>query len=197
MTDVQQNDELATASATGLIITAVSFRGDTLNLKIGRTGEKAKFQGREVSLDLSKLPLTSLAFALTYGLKQYIADGTAGSEDQAGYDLGIDQRLRKLAEGDFTRTSGERTAKPDTPERRALKMATDALKAKIKASGATADAAKIKEAAAKMVEAQPRWLADAKKAIAAEARLAEELDIDDFLGDMIGLTDGDEGEADV
>src|SRR6476620_12579450 len=90
-----------------------------VKLTIGRTGEKAKFQGREITLDLTTMPADSLAFALIYGLKQYIADGTAGSEDQTGYDVGIEQRLAKLAEGDFTRKTGERGQRMDTPEGRA------------------------------------------------------------------------------
>lgn len=173
----------------------VEFTESVLKLQIGRTGEKAKYQGREVTIDLTKLPVASIAFALQYGLKQYIADGTAGSEDQAGYDLGIDQRLAKLAEGDFTRTKGEAKQRTDTPEGRAKKLAVQAIKAKLAQAGQKADAAKINEAAAKMIEAQPVWLERAKKALADEAKLADSADIGDILGDLVGLTDGDEAKA--
>lgn len=165
-----------------------------LVIQIGRTGEKAKFQGKEVKLDLTKLPMTSIVFALTYGLKQYIADGTAGSEDQTGYNVGIDQRLAKLAEGDFTRKSAEGTTRSDSPEGRAKKMAVAAIKAKLAASGAKADAKAINEAAAKMVEAQPVWLEKAKKALAEEAKMAEAADVGDILNDLLGLT-GDDAEG--
>jgi hypothetical protein len=160
-----------------------------LVLQIGRTGEKAKFQGREVKIDLRTIPAASLAFALQYGLKQYIADGTAGSEDQTGYDVGIDQRLAKLAEGDFTRKTGERATRADTPEGRAKKLAVAAIRAKLQAAGQKADVAKINEAAAKMVEAQPVWLERAKKMLKEEAALADSADIGDVLGDMLGLTE--------
>lgn len=159
----------------------------SLKIQIGRTGEKAKFQGKEVEIDLRTLPAASVWFALQYGLKQYIADGTAGSEDQTGYDVGIAQRLAKLAEGDFTRKTGEREAKADTPEGRAKKMAVAAIKAKLKAAGQKADAAKINEAAAKMVDQQPQWLERARKALAEEAKLAESADIGDILGDIAGM----------
>lgn len=160
-----------------------------LTIQIGRTGEKAKFQGKEVKIDLTKLPMASIVFALTYGLKQYIADGTAGSEDQTGYNVGIQQRLDKLAEGDFTRKSGEREAKGDSPEGRAKKMAVAAIKAKLAASGAKADTKAINEAAAKMVEAQPVWLEKAKKALQEEAKMAEAADVGDILNDLLGLTE--------
>lgn len=176
-----------------IAIASVDF-GDNANvqLAIGRTGEKAKFQGRVIELDLTKLPREAIAFALQYGLKQYIADGTAGSEDQAGYDLGIKQRLEKLASGDFSRAAGERGPRADTPEGRAKKMAVTAIRAKLAAAGQKADAAKINEAAAKMVEAQPVWLERAKKALAEEAKLAESADMGDILADLAGLVD-DEG----
>lgn len=160
-----------------------------LVIQIGRTGEKAKFQGKLVKIDLTALPVESIRFALEYGLKQYIADGTAGSEDQTGYNVGIDQRLAKLAEGDFSRKTGEREAKGDSPEGRAKKMAVAAIKAKLAASGAKADAKAINEAAAKMVEAQPVWLEKAKKALAEEAKMAEAADVGDILNDLLGLTE--------
>lgn len=174
----------------------VTFTESRLTLQIGRTGDKAKFQGREVMIDLATLPAASVMFALTYGLKQYIADGTAGSEDQAGYDLGIDQRLRKLAEGDFSRKTGEgRGPRTDTPEGRAIKLAKVAIKAKLEAAGAKAEAAKITEAAKKMVDAQPVWLERAKKQLADEAKLADGADFEDLIDGLLGLTDGDDETA--
>lgn len=163
----------------------------TVELQIGRTGEKAKFQGRIVKIDLTTLPAESVAFALHYGLKQYIADGTAGSEDQAGYDLGIDLRLKKLAEADFRRAAGERGPRADTPESRAKKLAAKAIRDKLAAAGQKAEPAKINEAATKMVEAQPVWLERARKQLADEAKLANDADLGDILGDILGLADVD------
>lgn len=181
----------ATQQAATPIVQIVKGAGyvTELVLQIGRTGEKAKFQGREVKLDLAKLPAASLSFALAYGLKQYIADGTAGSEDQNGYDLGLQQRLDKLAEGDFTRKATASGPKSDTPEGRAKKLAVAAIRAKLQAAGQKADAAKINEAASKMVEAQPIWLERARKALAEEAKLADAADIGDIMEGLLGLTE--------
>lgn len=183
MTDATQNTE------SNVAFKEVSFTESLLRLQIGRTGEKAKFQGRIVEIDLAKLPAASLMFALQYGLKQYIADGTAGSEDQTGYDVGIEQRLAKLAEGDFSRKAGERGPRADTPEGRAKKLAVAAIRAKLQAAGQKADMAKINEAAAKMIEAQPVWLERARKALAEEAKLADSADMGDILADLAGITE--------
>ena len=171
------------------IVASATFAEPVLSLQIGRTGEKAKFQGRLVSLDLASLPIASIAFALTYGLKQYIADGTAGSEDQSGYDLGVDLRIQKLMAGDFTRASGERASKPDSVESRAKKMATQAIRDKLAATGQKADKAKIAEAASKMVANQPIWMDKARKALADEAKAIEGIDLGDFMDDLLGLVE--------
>lgn len=164
-----------------------------LSLQIGRTGEKAKFQGRLVNIDLRTLPAASIAFALEYGLKQYLADGTAGSEDQTGYDVGLDQRIAKLKEGDFSRKAGTSGPRQTTPEGLAKKLAADAIRLKLSAAGHKADAKAINEAAAKMVEAQPVWLERAKKELAETAKMSAGLD--DIMADIMGLTDGEEVEA--
>lgn len=174
----------------------ITLSASVIALNIGRTGEKAKFQGRQVNIDLATLPAASIEFALAYGLKQYIADGTAGSEDQAGYDLGIDQRLKKLAEADFARSAGERDAKADTAEGLALRMVKEAIRAQLKLKGMKADADKITAAAKAKVAAEPKWLKQAEKELAARAALAEATDADDLLGDLLGLGSADEaGEA--
>lgn len=182
MTDATQQNDAAFTSVS-------AFLESKVNLQIGRTGEKAKFQGQQVTIDLAGLPHASVIFALQYGLKQYIADGTAGSEDQAGYDLGIRLRLEKLAEGDFSRKAGERGPRADTAEGRAKKMAIAAIRAKLVAAGQKAEAKAIAEAAGKMVEAQPVWLERAKKALAEEAKLADATDIGDVLEGLLGLTE--------
>jgi hypothetical protein len=184
------------AKAPAIVIKSVAFEATTVALQIGRTGEKAKFQGREVTIDLAKLPLESVAFALAYGLKQYIADGTAGSEDQKGYDLGIDQRLKKLAEADFARAAGEaKGPRTDTPEGRARKLAADAIRKHLKANNLTADAKAINEAAAKKAEAEPKWLKLAKSQLAAEQALQDDLLADGEDDIMAGLVANAAGNA--
>lgn len=176
------------------IIEGISASG-SLTLTIGRDSDKAKFKARTVTIDLHTLPNESLAFALHYGLKQYIADGTAGSADQGGFDVGVDQRVKKLKEADFRRASGERGPKQDTPESLALKNATAALRKRLAAAGQKADASAIKAAAQKAVEANPKWVADAKKELAERAKLIDSLDLGDILGDLLGMTEGDADES--
>ncbi len=170
-------------------ITQIAFEPTVLEMTIGSTGKRARFEPKTVQLDLAAMPKESIEFALAYGLKQYIADGAAGSEDQAGFNLGVDQRVRKLLEADFSRTRGEGQAKPDSEEVRARKLAAMAIREKLKAAGAKADAKAINEAAAKMVAADPKWTKAAAKQLADEARLREaEAEADDGLGDiMAGL----------
>lgn len=180
-------------------ITQITFEPAVLEMTIGSTGKRARFEPKLVQMDLASLPKESIEFALAYGLKQYIADGAAGSEDQAGFNLGVDQRVRKLLEADFARTKGEGSAKPDTADTRAKKLATQAIRTKLAANGAKADAKAISEAAAKMVAADPKWKAAATKQLADEAKLREaeaETDgMDDIMSGLLGLVDGEpEGE---
>lgn len=167
-----------------------------VQITIGRDSDKAKFKSKLVQIDLSTLPDDAIAFALHYGLKQYIADGTAGSADQGGFDVGVEQRVKKLKEADFRRASGERGPKQDTPESLALKNATAALRKRLAAAGQKADASAIKAAAQKAVEANPKWVADAKKELAERAKLIDSLDLGDILGDLLGMTDNEE-EAEI
>lgn len=178
-------------------ITQITFEPAVLEMTIGSTGKRARFEPKTVQMDLAALPKESIEFALAYGLKQYIADGAAGSEDQAGFNLGVDQRVRKLLEADFARTKGEATNRPDTAEVRAKKLAAQAIRTKLQANGAKADAKAINEAAGKMVAADPKWLAAAKKQLADEAKLREqeaEADgMDDIMADLLGLKASEEG----
>ncbi len=183
MTDTVQIWETLTVNGSGVV-----------EITIGRDSEKAKFQPKKVTIDLSKLPADALAFALHYGLKQYIADGTAGSADQTGFNVGVDQRVKKLEEADFRRSAGERAAKADTPEGLALKNAIAALRKRLSEAGQKADAKAIKEAAEKAVAANPKWIKQATKELAERAKLLEDDDFADILGDIVGLTEG-ESEA--
>lgn len=180
-------------------IQQISFESPVVDMTIGSNGKRARFEPQAVQLDLASLPHESLAFALLYGLKQYIADGAAGSEDQAGFNLGIEQRVRKLVEADFARTKGEGGSKPDSAETRARKLATLAIREKLKANNAKAEPKQIAEAASKMVAADPKWLKAATKQLADEAALRDE-ETDGGLGDvmegLLGLTtEEDETEA--
>lgn len=171
----------------------IAFESPVVEMTIGSTGKRARFEPVPVTLDLAALPLESLAFALAYGLKQYIADGAAGSEDQAGYKLGIDQRVQKLIEADFTRTRGEGGAKPDSEESRARKLATAFIREKLKAANAKAEAKQIAESAAKLVAADPKWKKLAAKQLAEEAKVREaepEDAEDDVIGDLLASLAG-------
>lgn len=181
-------------------ITQITFEPAVLEMTIGSTGKRARFEPKLVQLDMAALPKESIEFALAYGLKQYIADGAAGSEDQAGFNLGVEQRVRKLLEADFARAKGETSNRPDTAEVRAKKLAAQAIRTKLQANGAKADAKAINEAAGKMVAADPKWITAAKKQLADEAKLrAEEAEadgMDDIMADLLGLNGGEaEGES--
>lgn len=179
-------------------IKAITFDVPLFSAEFGKATKKAQSykngDKREpfwIELDMASLPPESLTYALNYGVMQYLADGAAGAEDAAGYRLGIEQRIEKLRNADFSRAKGE--AKPDTETQRARKLAAQALRDKVKAAGAKADTAKINEAAAKIVESQPRWIELARKQLAEEAKARENTEIDFDLGDLIAESEG-EGE---
>lgn len=171
------------AAAETIALKAIEWEQSQITLTIGSTGAKAKYKAATVNLDLATLPAESIVFALRYGLKQYIADGTAMDKDlasQSGFDAGVADRVRKLLEADFKRTSGgERGPRTDTPEGRARKLAATAIRKHLKDNGLEAEAKAVNEAAAKQVENNPKWLVLAKQQLADEAALTE---ADDFEG---------------
>jgi hypothetical protein len=180
-----------------IAINTVNFANGSFEATIGKVTEKSKpfpngdqREAFEVSINLASLPVTSLGFALAYGLKQYISDGAAGSEDLAGFKLGIQQRIDKLLSGDFTREASAGGFKADTPESLAIKLAAGVLRAKAKAAGIKADPKALAEAAKKLAAANPKYLAQATAEIAAKAELLAGAgdDGDDFLQGLLGVT---------
>lgn len=142
-------------------------------LNIGGTTKRSQFKPVPVTVDWDKLPEASREFLIRYGIKQQLADGGAGAKTQADWESGIKERLTKIMEGDFSRTRGEAKAKPDTVEQRAAKLAKTALLADIKAAGLAPSKEQIAEAVADLIKADPSYTAEAKKQIAAEAKLRE------------------------
>jgi len=145
----------------------------TINLTIGGTTARSNKGQHPVSIAWDKLPEESRDFIVKYGLKQYLADGMARAEDEAQAKALVDERVAKLLAADFSRASGE--SKPDSIEARALRMAKEFVRAKLKEANATADKEKVAAAAEKLVEAQPKWKAEAKKQIEAERKAKEAL----------------------
>jgi predicted lipid-binding transport protein (Tim44 family) len=165
-----------------------------LNLSIGGKTARSKYEPKAVAVDWENLPDASRQFVLLYGLKQYLADGTAGAESQDDFNAGIDGRLAKLVSGDLSRKTGERDAKADSPEGRAFKLAKEAIRARItnaRKADPKADINATKEAidaAAKAwVEKDPKWLKEATRQL--EEAKAAASDADTLLADLgIDLT---------
>jgi hypothetical protein len=170
-----------------------------VDFTIGGKTAKSKWTPHVATIDFDSLPEASRAFLLHYGIRQYLADGMAGATSQAEFDTGIKDRLTKIAEADFSRTRGEGLGKPDTDESRAIKLAKAAIRAKAKANNMTLTKEKVDETATKLIAADPKFLAEAKKQLAAEAKLRESADgSDDLLAAMLaeaGVTDASEAES--
>ncbi len=167
-------------------------------LTIGGNTKRSRFT-HEAKVDWEKLPEESRAFIIRYGVKQYLADGTAGAETEAEFKAGVDSRVAKLLAADFTRAKGEGNAKPDTPEGRALKLAKAFLREQIKTANAKALAADakaeplkpapevIEASAKKMLAANGKWLAEAKAQIEREKALAGEETGEEDIMALLGI----------
>lgn len=149
----------------------------TLNITVGGTTKRSNNGQHAVAIDWDNLPAESRAFIVTYGLKQYLADGAAGAANNDELVAGVNARVEKLAKADFTRTRGDGPAKPDTEERIALRMAKEVIRAALKAKNAEADKDKV-EAMAKAFLAgeNPKAkdiLKEAKRQMEAKAKVAD------------------------
>lgn len=164
-----------------------------INLTIGGTTKRSNNGQHTVEIDFDALPDASRDFVIRYGLKQYLADGAAGAGSNAELVAGVEERVRKLREADFQRTRGEGSAKPDTEERIAMKLAKELIRVKAKAAGVTLPKEKVEAAAeaflAKDTDEAKAIKTEAKRQIAAKAKLtADDATADAFLAEL-GLTD--------
>lgn len=176
---------------------------EPIQLTIGGDTKRSKKGKHPVKIDWNALPDASQFFIINYGLRQYLADGMAGAETEAEAAAAIAERTRKLTEADFSRTRGEGTSKPDTVDVRALRLAKEFLRNRLKEANQTVEKDKIAEAAAKLVETSTPmdWKAEAKKQLDAEAKTresaakAEAIDILSLVG--IVPVEVKEGEAET
>lgn len=152
-----------------------------IELVIGGNTKRSRTGQHPVSIDFDALPEASQSFIVSYGLKQYLADGMAGAESEADAKAGVEARVAKLQSGDLSRARGEGTAKADTVEGRALKLARDAIRASLKAANQTADKELIAEAAKEFVKTDPSFMKEAKKQLDQEAKAKETLSGSDAL----------------
>lgn len=161
-------------------------------LTIGGDTKRSSKGKHPVTIDWDALPDASQEFVIRYGLKQYLADGMAGAEDEAEAKAGVAERKRKLIEADFSRTRGEGSDKPDTVDTRALKLARAFIREKLKAANAQADKDKIAEAAKALIEADESFRKEAKKQLDAEAKSKENLGgaADAVLADILAAAAG-------
>lgn len=140
-----------------------------INLVIGGNTKRSRTGQHPVSIDFDALPEASKSFIVNYGLKQYLADGMAGADNYAEAAQGIEARVAKLQSGDLSRARGEGTAKADTVEGRALKLARDAIRASLKAANQTAEKELIAEAAKEFIKSDASFMKEAKKQLEQEA----------------------------
>lgn len=170
----------------------------TIELTIGGNTKRSRFKPLAVSVDWNALPDNAQAFVIAYGLRQYLADGMAGAESEAEAHNGATDRLAKLKSGDLSRARGTPSDKPDTVETRAMKLAREFIRTKLKAANKTAEKEKIAEAAKKLVDTQDKWKAMAKEQLDAEAKAKAALADDetaDLLADLLA-EDPKESEED-
>lgn len=172
-------------------------------LSLGGQTKRSKVQPFARKVEWNTLPDASQDFIVRYGLKQYLADAMAGASDQADAEAKVDARVAKLVSGDLSRTKGEGGDKPDTEQGRALKLARQAIRDKLKAGNRTATKEQIAEAAKVLVEKDPRFTKEAKRQLAEEAKakaaLADDETADilaDLLSDMEPEGDDDENDDD-
>lgn len=152
-----------------------------INLTIGGNTKRSRTGQHPVGIDWDALPEASKSFIVSYGLKQYLADGMAGAEDEAQAAEGVKARVAKLLSGDLIRARGEGTAKADTVEGRALKLAREAIRASLKAANQTADKELIAEAAKEFIKTDESFMKEAKKQLDQEAKAKETLSGSDAL----------------
>ena len=152
----------------------------TIELTIGGKTTRSLNGQHTVTVDWENLPEPSRSFIIRYGLKQYLADGAAGAANHDELVGGVDARMTKLANADFQRTRGDGSAKLDTEERIALRLAKEMIRAKLKANKLEAPKEKVEAAAvallAKDTDEAKGIKAEAKRQMTAKAKLAEASD---------------------
>ena len=129
-----------------------------------------KLLGSTYSVELADIPPESVAFLLSYGFKQYVADGAAVSkQDPDGNDRsdaeieelkldGIAKRMENIRAGDFTRTASR-----DPFDVEVRRVAMDFLKARAKAQKIKWPVGKANTPAGDAAKAQrEKWLAELK-----------------------------------
>lgn len=175
----------------------------TMQLTIGGNTKRSKLGTFDVELpDFDVLPEKTRDFVIAYGLKQYLADGMAGAADRSAAQEGIDKRVTKLVEGDFTRTRGEST-KVDSVDQRALKLIRQFIRDQAKAQSLKLDKEQVDETAALYLESPKgqKYRDIAERQLAEERAIQNEPDEDagdDILGNLfssvMGGTESDEDE---
>jgi len=146
-----------------------------------------------VEIDFAALPEASQAFVVTYGLKQYLADGAAGAENHDQLVEGVNARVEKLLSGDLSRARGEGKVAVDSETGRALKLAKDAIRLKAKAAKVTLPKEKVAAMAETLVEKDGSYRKEAKRQLAAEATMRDAGGEEDFFAAMLseaGVIDG-------
>jgi hypothetical protein len=179
--------------------TYVARRQTMIKLEIGGKTKRSTLGQRTVEIDWDNLPDASKAFIQSYGLRQYLADAMAGAEDEADATARVEARRDKLVSGDLSRSRGEGLDKPDTVETRAMRLAKAAVRDQAKVKSVALTKEQVATAAKTWVDKNPKWLAEAKKQLEAEAKAKEAVDADeadDILADLLRGADEEEADED-
>jgi hypothetical protein len=148
----------------------------------------AKSDAIEVTLDGKKLPAASVEYLLTYGAKQSLADSYSSATDQKDFDAMLGKRFDAIIDGKMTFREGGSPIDPFEAE--CLKLAKVRLVAAANKQGkklpkVSTEKYKALLAAVRNGKAKDKIESEAKRNIAAAAKLADEIEIDDL--DFSGL----------
>ena len=170
---------------------------NTFALTIGGATKRSKAGSYDVNVDFDGLPAASQQFLIAYGIKQYLADGAAGTTTNEDLKAGVDERLTKMKEGTVkTRTSSGK-GPSDNVDVVAKQLATRLIRDKAKAKGVTLTKEKLAELVEKLLNLQgedfKRQAAEEIEARKARAAEVAEMADDDAFADLFGT---DEAEAD-
>lgn len=164
-----------------------------IQLTIGGNTKRSKLGQHAVEINWDELNADVQDFVKRYGLKQYIADGMAGTVNVQDAAAGVAERVRKLVEGDMGRTRTEGSAKADSVEVRALKLARAKVRDTAKVRKVKLEKEQVEAAAKAWFERDPTMFLElAQKELEAEAATRDALEDSEDIFAILGIDQGDD-----
>lgn len=160
----------------------------TVELTIGGNTKRSTTGQHPVKVEFHQLPDASQDFIIRYGLKQYLADGTAGATSVEEAATGVNDRLAKLISGDLTRTRGDKEP-VDTVETRAVKIVKGVIAQQAKAKGVKLSKEQVAATVKAVMDNEDKakqYRAQAKKELDQLAKFGED---DDILAGIIAAAE--------